>query len=110
MESQGRVPIDEANDRNDQSTDVCVGAGIREASLPGGESRDLPGQGGTLTPSALKATGYKQIEVEYVRDLHELAIHKFNESKGDFALGFWNGYGCALKAIIEKLQQSHEIH
>lgn len=54
----------------------------------------------------MTASGYKQIEVEFVRDLHELAIHKFNESKGDFALGFWNGYGCALKAIIEKLQQS----
>lgn len=54
----------------------------------------------------MNAKGYKQIEVEFVRDLHQLSIHKFNESKGDFALGFWNGYGCALKAIIEKLQQA----
>ena len=42
--------------------------------------------------------------MEYLRDLHELAIHKFNKAKGDFPLGFWNGYGCAIKAIIEKLQ------
>jgi len=110
MESQGRVPIDEADDRNDQSADIRVCTGIRKASLPRCKSCDVPGQGGTLTQSALTATGYRQIEVEFVRDLHELAIHKFNESKGDFALGFWNGYGCALKAIIEKLQQSHEIH
>ena len=106
MESQGRVPSDEANARDDQSADIRVGTGIRKASLPGCKSCDVPGEGGTLTPSQLIATGYKQIEVEYIRDLHEQAIHKFNESKGDFALGFWNGYGCALKAIIEKLQQS----
>jgi hypothetical protein len=106
MESQGRVPSDEADGRDDQSADIRVCTGIRKASLSRCKSCDVPGEGGALTPSQLTASGYKQIEVEFVRDLHELAIHKFNESKGDFALGFWNGYGCALKAIIEKLQQS----
>lgn len=105
MESQSRVPIDEAHDRNNQGTDVCVCTGICKASLPRCESCDVPGQGGTLAPAELTASGYKQIEMEYLLDLHQLSIHKFNESKGDFALGFWNGYGCALKAIIEKLQQ-----
>lgn len=106
MESQGRVPSNEANARDDQGADIRVGTGIRKASLPRCQDCDVLGQGGTLVSSQLTDTGYKQIEVEFVRDLHEQAIHKFNESKGDFALGFWNGYGCALKAIIEKLQQS----
>ncbi len=106
MENQSRVPANEAHDGNDQSPDIRVCTGIRKASLPRCKSCDVPGQGGTLAPDQVNATGYKQIEVEFVRDLHQLSIHKFNESQGDFALGFWNGYGCALKAIIEKLQQA----
>lgn len=106
MEDQGGVPSNEADARNNQSADIRVCTGIRKASLPRCESCDVPGQGGTLTSSQLAESGYKQIEVEYLLDLHQLSIHKFNESKGDFSLGFWNGYGCALKAIIEKLQQS----
>lgn len=42
--------------------------------------------------------------MSYLTELHEIAIHKFNHSNSDFSLGFWNGYGCALKAVIEKLE------
>jgi|GEM_PF-5369320 len=37
-------------------------------------------------------------------ELHQIAIHKFNHSDSDFSLGFWNGYGCAIKAVLEKLE------
>jgi hypothetical protein len=104
MESQDRVSSDEANDRINQGADIRVCTGIRKASLPRCKSCDIPGEGGTLTQAQQQANDLRPIEMEYLRDLHELAIHKFNESKGDFPLGFWNGYGCAIKAIIEKLQ------
>jgi hypothetical protein len=104
MESQGRVPDNETDDGNNQSADLCLGTGLCPASLPGSESLDLPGEGGTLAQAQQQANDLRPIEMEYLRDLHELAIHKFNKAKGDFPLGFWNGYGCAIKAIIEKLQ------
>lgn len=106
MESQGRVPGHETDDGINQGSDIRVCSGVCKTSLPGSESRDLLGQGGTLTAEQRNATGYKQIDVEFLRDLHELSIHNFNEAKGDFPLGFWNGYGCALKTVIEKLEQS----
>ncbi len=44
------------------------------------------------------------VNYDYIKQLHEAGIHRFNQSDGDFTTGFWNGYCCAIKAIIEKLE------
>lgn len=63
-----------------------------------------PERGGLLTEEELNATGHRRISVTYLTELHQIAIHKFNHADGDFSLGFWNGYGCAIKAVLEKLE------
>ena len=57
-----------------------------------------------MTSTQLPVDSYQQIGIEFLRDLHDMSIHNFNHAKDDFPLGFWNGYGCAIKAIIEKLK------
>ena len=52
----------------------------------------------------MKAKGYRLINIDCIKQLHEAGIHKFNNSGDDFRTGFWNGYCCAIKAVMEKLE------
>lgn len=97
----------------DQSPDTSDSSGVCETEVSRGDGCGVRGQGcpdpwpergGLLTNEELNAKGHRKISVSYLTELHEIAIHKFNHSNSDFSLGFWNGYGCALKAVIEKLE------
>lgn len=97
----------------DQSSLSPVSDGVCQTQIPGGSQCGIPGQGcpdpwpergGLLTEEELNATGHRSISVTYLTELHQIAIHKFNHADGDFSLGFWNGYGCAIKAVLEKLE------
>ncbi|MBM4179488.1 MAG: hypothetical protein FJ211_09170 [Ignavibacteria bacterium] len=113
MEDHCPIRQDTPNEGGNQSPVTSDSSGICETQVSGGESCGLRGQGcpdpwpergGLLTDEELNATGHRSISVTYLTELHQIAIHKFNHSDSDFSLGFWNGYGCAIKAVLEKLE------
>lgn len=113
MENPSSVQRDGSDEGADQSSDAQCSDGLCQTPLPGsaehsipGESEQWPNGGGLLTYDELKAKGYRLVDVNYLSELHDMAIHKFNtQTSGDFSIGFWNGYGCALKEIICNLRK-----
>lgn len=113
MEDYCSLQHDTSNEGADPSTVSPSGTGLCKAEVPGGKGCGIRGQGcpdpwpergGVLTEEELNATGHRSISVTYLTELHQIAIHKFNQCESDFSLGFWNGYGCAIKAVLEKLE------
>lgn len=113
MEDHRSIRQDTSNEGADQSPVSPVSPGLCQAKVPGGEDCGVFGQGcpnpwpergGVLTEQELNATGHRSVSVTYLTELHQISIHKFNHSETDFSLGFWNGYGCAIKAVLEKLE------
>lgn len=113
MEDPSSVQRDGSNEGADQSTDTQCSSGVCQTPLPGSGEHSIPGQGepwpnggGLLTYEELKAKGYRLVDVNYLNQLHDEAIHRFNtQAAGDFSVGFWNGYGCAVKEVISKLRR-----
>lgn len=113
MENHCSLPKNTTNEGVDQGSDAEGGDGVCEAKVSRGSQGGVlgkgcpnpwPERGGLLTEEELTAKGHRKISVTYLTELHEIAIHKFNGSATDFSMGFWNGYGCAIKAVLEKLE------
>ena len=111
MEDHRSIRQDPADEGADPSSISPVSGGVRQTQIPRGDNCGVSGQscpdpwperGGLLTEEELNASGHRSISASYLTELHQISIHKFNHADSDFSLGFWNGYGCAIKAVIEK--------
>lgn len=113
MEDSCSLQGDGSDEGVDQSTDTQCSDGLCQTPLPGSTEHSIYGQkepwpdgGGLLTYEELRAKGYRLVDMNYLSHLHDTSIHQFNTtSSGDFAVGFWNGYGCAVKEIISSLRK-----